>query len=309
MPLTPVRDGLLGEQELGHHLRQRPAGGDQSQRAVLVEALDGREVERERLVQLVHHQPRQLLDVARAGEPRRQPCGEAELLAQVGDLAGGRHALDARVGTMAAQRLGAPPALLGARAGGRCGRELGHGRRPIGRKSGFLEPIIARLDTPRRAAALAQVLQRVLGVGLHVAVAGAKSRHPASARRRRAPAPGRSSWGWKKRVSASAAGTSASHATRSARPAKPLLGSSSSPATATPARIAAQLGQAPPFEADLEEVAGEQVHDHEHRHVGAAQGDAGARDPQAGAAVGHEPQQQHDVDRQTGRAGGDSCAR
>ncbi len=143
MPLTPAQTGCSVEQELGHHLRERTAGGQQAQHAVVVEALDCRQVEGERLVQLVHDQPRQLLDVALGGEPGRQPRGEPELLAQVGDLAGGGHALDARVRAVAAQRLGAPPALLGARTVGMVRRELGHGKGPIGRKSGFLEPIVA----------------------------------------------------------------------------------------------------------------------------------------------------------------------
>ena len=134
--MTPSRHGLLGEQELRHHLGQRPAAGDQPQHAVLVEALDRREIERERLMQLVDDQLRHLLDVALAGQPRGQPRRQPQLLAQVGELAGRRQALHARVGAVAAQRLGAAPALLGpARADGLralC-RQLGHGGDAFGR--------------------------------------------------------------------------------------------------------------------------------------------------------------------------------
>ena len=66
-----------------------------------------------------------------------------------------------------------------------------------------------------------------------------------------------------------------------------------------------QLGQPPPFEADCEERAREHVHDREHRHISAAQGDTGARDPEPGPAGGHEQDQQHHVDRQPGGGRGE----
>ncbi len=117
LAVDALRRGLLGEQELGHHLRQRPASGDQAQHVVLVQTLDRREIERERLVQLVDDQLRHLGDVALGGKLRGQPRGEAQLLAHVGELARLREALHARIGAVAAESLRAAPALLGTRAG------------------------------------------------------------------------------------------------------------------------------------------------------------------------------------------------
>ncbi len=85
------------------------------------------------------------------------------------------------------------------------------------------------------------------GEGLREAAA-AYNREPTAT----APAQPRISRALKKRVSHSSAGTSASHSARSTRPPRPAVGSSSSPETATPARIAHSARQAPPLEADRE---------------------------------------------------------
>ena len=114
----PLAHGLLDEQELGHDLGQRAARGDQAQHVVLVATLDRSEVERERPVQVVDHQPRHLLDLPARGQPRGKPGGDAKLRTQVGQLAGGSHAPHAGVGAVAAQRFGAAPALAVAGAMG-----------------------------------------------------------------------------------------------------------------------------------------------------------------------------------------------
>ena len=127
-PLTPSCDRLLHDQELGHHLRQRPAAGDQAQHPVLVETLHRSQIEGERLVQLVHHELGHLLDVARGGQARRQARRRAQLGAQVGQLASRRDALHALVGAIAAQRLGASRKLAPARRSGRLDGEFTHAR-------------------------------------------------------------------------------------------------------------------------------------------------------------------------------------
>ena len=93
-------------------------------------ALDRGEVEGERAVQLVDDQPHHLLDLLRRGQARREVRGHAQLGAQVAELARTGHRLRARVGALAAQRLGAPFAL--ARAGG----ARGSARRALACRSG-----------------------------------------------------------------------------------------------------------------------------------------------------------------------------
>ena len=187
LAVDALRRRLLGQQELGHHLRQRAARGDQPQHAVLVEPLDRREIEGECLVQLVDDQLGHLLDVALGRQLRRQARGQAQLLAQVGHLAGSGEALDARVGAMAAQRLGATLALLGAGTLGGLDSQLGHDRAHIGRKMRILEPRIIRLDIVRHLRCPSGILR----IRLDVTVPGAEGGHPPPPVGSRARAPGR----------------------------------------------------------------------------------------------------------------------
>ena len=110
-PVDAVTDGLLDEQELRHHLGQRAAARHEPQHSVAVQALDRREVEGERAVQLVHDDPGQLVHVVRGRQARGQARRERELRAQVGELAGRGHALYARVRAMGTQRLRTAAAL------------------------------------------------------------------------------------------------------------------------------------------------------------------------------------------------------
>ena len=104
-------DRLLDEQKLRHHVRERASAGHQAQHAVVVQSLDRGEVERERAVQLVDHELGHVVDAAHRRQPRREPPRNAQLRAQIGQLAGTRHLLGALIGAMQAQRLGASRAL------------------------------------------------------------------------------------------------------------------------------------------------------------------------------------------------------
>ena len=121
------------------------------------------------------------------------------------------------------------------------------------------------------------VLQRVLGVCLDFAVPGAEGRHAPAAvgHERRAPGALVRVKEARQRAAPPAPAPATRRATRGRR------GRASAAAarrdTATPARIAASFARRQPFEADLEEAAREQVHDDQHRHVGAAQRDARRR--------------------------------
>ena len=151
------------------------------------------------------------------------------------------------------------------------------------------------------------VFERVLGVCLDVAVAGAERRHaPAAVGEQRA------------RLAALVGGEearqqqqrrdSASHRMRSAKPAKPLVGSSSSPETATPPRIAASCARRRHSKPTANSLRVSRCMTSEHRDVGAAQRDPGAGDAEAGAAARHEHEQQHDVDGQPGGGRRAGCA-
>ena len=102
----------LDEHELGHHLGERAGAGYQAQHPVVVEAVDRREVERERLVQLVDDDARHLLDVLGRRDARRQAGHHAQLGAQVGEPVRSRHRARPRARTLAGDGIGATGALL-----------------------------------------------------------------------------------------------------------------------------------------------------------------------------------------------------
>ena len=124
-PLTPSWTGCSTSRNSVITSASGPRAGDQAQHAVVVEALDRGEVERERAVQLVDDQ----LTISSTSLRRRQPRGEPrrERAAARAGRPARRHAamlLHALVGAVAAQRLGAALALPGARACERAWRSV-----------------------------------------------------------------------------------------------------------------------------------------------------------------------------------------
>ena len=90
-------------------------------------------------------------------------------------------------------------------------------------------------------------------------------------------------------------------AARRTRPAKPSVGSSSSPRPTRPAETVSDPQQAAPFVGHREEALGEDVHQRQHDEVGGDEGDAGADDPQRR----HQGEVERDVGDEGGERGGE----
>ena len=161
----------------------------------------------------------------------------------------------------------APRALLAPRDARRCTRSAARAcaRRPPRTTVGRPGTDRCRPEPPTRAGR-SEVAQRVLRVGLDLAVAGAEARPRAGARRPPARAPARARAGGRSAVSSSSAGTSASHAARASEATQ--AGARAAAARRRPrppTRIAVSCARRRHSKPTLKSAAREPVDDDEHR--------------------------------------------